>query len=265
MRWSDGLIPLVALAVGVVASPTGHATSEAEQKVRANLEAQVAALSKTDGLLADKLETRTKELQRRVRSLHRAMRGSDLRVWFDPKERFELARRRAAARRILSRDRAELSLLHAEIAAARRNRAALNEMRKHAGSIAVPESILSPVAGTVITARFGAFKGKRSRTDLTRRGVDILAAAGDEVRAPADGTVRFAGDIRGLGSSVLIGHGGFFTLVGRLERAEVARGDRVTRGQRVGQTAERRVYLEVRLDIGGGGQPIDPAPLLRER
>lgn len=266
MRWSESLL-VVALPVALLVEPSSHADNGDRESVRAALSAREAALTKTDGLLATKLEARTKEFHRRVRSLHRAMSGTGLRVWFDRDERFKQARRRAAGKRILQRDRAELRLLRDEIASARRGRKALEAMQKRAGAIPMPEnkSLLSPVRGTVVFSTFGEFKGKRSRTNLTRRGIDLLTKVGGDVRAPDDGKVRFAGKIRGLGDAILIQHENLLTLIGRVADIAVKRGDSVTRGQRLGSARERRVYFEVRLDIGGGGHPVDPEPLITNR
>ena len=55
---------------------------------------------------------------------------------------------------------------------------------------------------------------------------------------------------------------GSHAVIGRLGAVAVTRGDRVHGGQPVGAAAGDRVYLEVRLPIGAGGLPVDPAPLL---
>jgi septal ring factor EnvC (AmiA/AmiB activator) len=82
------------------------------------------------------------------------------------------------------------------------------------------------------------------------------------VRAPADGTVRYAGPIRGLDHGVVIDCGGVWTVVAKLGEVAVATGAFVEAGQRLGAPAKSRVYLEVRVPLGPGGLPVDPEPYL---
>jgi septal ring factor EnvC (AmiA/AmiB activator) len=82
------------------------------------------------------------------------------------------------------------------------------------------------------------------------------------VQAVEAGTVRFAGTLRGLDQAVLIDHGSYTSVTGRLGRIRVTVGQSVDPGQALGEAAGDRVYLEIRLEVGPGGEPIDPAPLL---
>ena len=64
------------------------------------------------------------------------------------------------------------------------------------------------------------------------RGVDLAAAAGDDVRAVADGTVTYVGQIAGVGI-VTIDHGTVESTYQPLD-PQVSRGDRVTAGDPIG-------------------------------
>ncbi|MGN6109700.1 MAG: murein hydrolase activator EnvC family protein, partial [Kofleriaceae bacterium] len=127
-------------------------------------------------------------------------------------------------------------------------------------SIALPGELARVVRGP-IARRFGTIEHERSSTTLARRGIDLEVDARAPVSAPADGTVRYAGPIRGLESGVILDHGGYLTVIAKLGELAVPVGAPVARGDRLGRAARHRVYIEVRVAIGPGGLPIDPEPL----
>jgi murein DD-endopeptidase MepM/ murein hydrolase activator NlpD len=66
-------------------------------------------------------------------------------------------------------------------------------------------------------------------------GLDISADRGSPVHATADGTVTYAGIYGAYGNLVMIDHGfGLESRYGHLSRVDVASGDKVTRGDRIG-------------------------------
>ena len=98
-------------------------------------------------------------------------------------------------------------------------------------------------------------------------GIDFAVTAGDMVRAAAGGTVLAADeDDARFGRLVVIDHGnGWQSAYGHLSRITVARGDTVTTGERIGlggQSGEAE-RPELHFEIRHGGEPVDPAPLLR--
>ena len=113
---------------------------------------------------------------------------------------------------------------------------------------------ISPVVG-VPTGGYG------TRTDPFEGGaefhpaLDISAAAGTPVVAPAAGVITRAGWENGYGRVIEISHGyGFTTLYGHLQEIGVAEGARVERGQpigRVGTTGRStgpHLHYEVKVD-----------------
>ena len=98
------------------------------------------------------------------------------------------------------------------------------------------------------------------------RGVDIAAAHGRPILAPAEGVVRFAGDKPGgYGYTVEIDHGyGYLTRFAHASRLTVSRGDRVHRGQLIalvgatGRTTGPHLHYEVEVH----GQRVDPVPFM---
>jgi septal ring factor EnvC (AmiA/AmiB activator) len=169
------------------------------------------------------------------------------------------ARRRAAARLLLDRDLAERALLADEAGQLRGAAARTAAEAKRVPDIVLPESIGRPVRGA-IARRFGTFVHERSKATLSRRGVDFEVAARAEVVSPAGGQVRYAGPIRGLDTGVVVDHGTYYSVIGKLG-STVPVGTRVERGDRLGRAQRSRVYFEVRVKVGPGGLPIDPEPL----
>jgi murein DD-endopeptidase MepM/ murein hydrolase activator NlpD len=108
-----------------------------------------------------------------------------------------------------------------------------------------------PVAGTVLS-RFGAeTAGGRAQS------IDIEAAPGAPVRAPADGRVLFAGEgPAALGGLVILDHGvGLVTTVGFVTGFQVDEGQRVTQGQTLALASSTRVLFQVR-DNGAARDPL---------
>jgi murein DD-endopeptidase MepM/ murein hydrolase activator NlpD len=98
-------------------------------------------------------------------------------------------------------------------------------------------------------------------------GIDFAVITGDMIRAAAGGTVLVADEgAARFGRLVVIDHGdGWQSAYGHLSRITVARGETVTAGERIGLggqagDAERP---ELHFEIRHGGEPVDPAPLLR--
>jgi septal ring factor EnvC (AmiA/AmiB activator) len=119
-----------------------------------------------------------------------------------------------------------------------------------------------PVHGTII----GGF-GRRLDPDLNvevfRKGMDIAAPEGEEIRAVASGRVIFSNRLAGYGRMVILDHGNrYYTVYAHLSKLDKNVGERVMRGESIGEVGdsgtfgEPRLYFEVRKD----GRPIDPAP-----
>jgi murein hydrolase activator len=120
--------------------------------------------------------------------------------------------------------------------------------------------LLFPAVGDV-TGGFGWHAVEGSSERAFRRGLDIDASAGADVRAVFAAQVRRAEWIRGFGNVVILDHGeSYFTVYAHLEDFDVEVGEMVSTGQvigRVGETGSMRgPYLH--FEIRHQGQPIDP-------
>jgi murein hydrolase activator len=248
-------------------APAGRAASDAPDASPAPTRlGQNAALARqladetqvTDRALAvvtDKLAaaqvTRTRRLGAAYRLLH-GVPGEDA---------MGVARRRAAARLLLARDGGERGLLVAEAAQLRAAHDRIAGEVTQLPSITLPVELARPAPGK-IARRFGMLEHERSKATLSRRGIDIEVDDHSPVTAPAAGTVRYAGPIRGLDQGVIIDHGAYLTVLAKLGEVALPVGAPLAAGDRIGRAARHRVYFEVRVKLGPGGLPIDPEPLL---
>jgi murein DD-endopeptidase MepM/ murein hydrolase activator NlpD len=98
-------------------------------------------------------------------------------------------------------------------------------------------------------------------------GVDIANDQGTPIRATADGTVSFAGWEGGYGKLVVLNHGnGFSTYYGHLSEIKVGVGQKVVRGQvlgnmgATGNTTGPHLHYEIRLY----GASVDPLKYMED-
>lgn len=115
-----------------------------------------------------------------------------------------------------------------------------------------------------ITSMFGfrrdPFTGETSYHD----GVDLAAPTGTPVFAPLDGTVVYAKNMRGFGKTIMIEHGGYITLYGHLSMIQVKQGERVTKGDLIGNVGSTgrstgpHLHWSVYKNAFGKKNAIDP-------
>lgn len=172
----------------------------------------------------------------------------------------------------LARDEARLNAIIADL---ERRRRAAETARANRNEPATPSRLRTadlgrldwPVNGEILY-EFGRQPGPGS-TAIRRNGIGIGTATGTPVRVIADGTVRVAQQLGTYGLTVIVDHGGgYYSLYGQLQAAEVRTGQSVQRGQIVGRTGGANtdegphLYFEIR---GNGGQALDPVQWLRQR
>ena len=124
---------------------------------------------------------------------------------------------------------------------------------------------LWPVEGPV-TGSFGERIDPFNGEGAFHTGVDISAAYGQPIVAPADGVVTFAGESGGYGRLIILDHGqGISTRYGHLAGFAVAMGQSVHRGDVIGYVGQSgrstgpHLHYEVRIqDV-----PVNPHKYLR--
>lgn len=107
-----------------------------------------------------------------------------------------------------------------------------------------------PVRGAILS-RFG-----RGESGAKNNGIDIAIPTGTPIRAASDGIVAYAGDkVAVFGGLVILTHGsGWVSAYGHASRVQVVRGQKVTKGQVIGQTGDTgyasqpKLHFELRKD-----------------
>jgi murein DD-endopeptidase MepM/ murein hydrolase activator NlpD len=124
---------------------------------------------------------------------------------------------------------------------------------------------LWPVEGPV-TGSFGERIDPFNGEGAFHSGIDISAAVGQAVVAPADGVVIFADFMGGYGRAVMIVHGhGISTRYGHLSNFAVSPGQQVHRGDTIGyvglsgRSTGPHLHYEVRIN----NTPVNPYKYLR--
>ena len=117
-----------------------------------------------------------------------------------------------------------------------------------------------PIQGKLIS-EYGRQKNTDFNTYTFNSGIDISAPLGQVVHAAGSGEVIYTGGIKGYGQIIIIDHGGrVTTLYAHLSRILIDIGDKVKKGQPIGQVGDSggvsstRLHFEVRVE----GKPTDP-------
>lgn len=223
-----------------------------------HLEDQQTAVAAAARTVDEKLALARGEQAQRARIAYRVLRHRVVR----PADAVAAVRSRAAVKWRLARDRDEVSMLVDE-----RQLLAASRDRLTAAALSLPTAPLPPrqlpwPAPGAIARTFGLFAHERSGATLSRRGLDLEVAERAPAHALAEGVVAYAGPVRGLDLAVLVDHGAYWTLVGKLATVEVTQGQTVASRAILGRAARRRLYLELRLKLLPAGIPVDPAPFL---
>ena len=119
-----------------------------------------------------------------------------------------------------------------------------------------------PVKGQLIGG-FGKTKHHEFSTDVFRKGLEIEAPVGEEIRAVEKGKIVFADRFSGYGKMLIIDHGDrYYTVYAHLSDFLKKNGDPVKRGEAVALVGDSeslvgsKLYFEMRKD----GRSIDPTP-----
>lgn len=116
-----------------------------------------------------------------------------------------------------------------------------------------------PVRGRIV-AGFGRQKHPRYGTFTENSGIDIAANEGEPVRAVARGQAEYVAWLDGYGKTILLNHGGHYTLYAHLSEALVAEGQAVDPGQIIGRVGDTgsldgsKLHFEVRVKA----EAVDP-------
>lgn len=127
--------------------------------------------------------------------------------------------------------------------------------------------LAEPVHASVrMTSGFGVRRDPRTGASRMHNGVDWAGPRGTPIHTTSDGTVVFAGWQGGYGNLVIVEHAfGIRTYYAHLHRIRVNQGDRVSRGDRIGDmgTTGRSTGVHLHYEIRVGGRPVNPMTFIR--
>jgi murein DD-endopeptidase MepM/ murein hydrolase activator NlpD len=118
--------------------------------------------------------------------------------------------------------------------------------------------LVIPVAGT-LTSRFGPRWGR------LHGGIDIAASTGTPIRAAAAGTTIYSAWMSGYGNVVIVDHGGgMSTLYAHQSRRRTTVGDRLNRGEVLGEVGStgHSTGAHLHFEVRERGVAVDPLPYL---
>jgi murein DD-endopeptidase MepM/ murein hydrolase activator NlpD len=117
-----------------------------------------------------------------------------------------------------------------------------------------------------VTGSFGERIDPFNGEGAFHSGIDISAAYGQAVIAPADGIVEFADTMGGYGRAIILDHGhGITTRYGHLSNFAVVAGQHIHRGETIGyvglsgRSTGPHLHYEVRIN----DTPVNPHKYLR--
>lgn len=220
---------------------------------------------------------REKTLKRTLASQREEL-DRERRALVEVKERIRLEREKK--RELLSRLRREkevhASALRELEQAAQRLQKMMDEMSRKTviGSLPVGSDFERmrgrldyPVRGVVV-AGFGKTRHPEFSRELFRKGIDIEAPLGEEIRAVEGGRVVFADRFSGYGKMMIVDHGQrYYTVYAHLADVLKKTGEMVYKGEPIGLVGDSdslsgtRLYFEIRKD----GRPLDPTPWFKRR
>ncbi len=117
-----------------------------------------------------------------------------------------------------------------------------------------------PVSGKILVS-FGEAKENRMGIRALSTGIAIQASDGVELKALFEGRVLYGAYLRGYGNTVIIDHShGYSSLVSRMEKILVKKGQQVHSGQTIGRSGPTATLMEdgILLEIRQGQEPQDP-------
>ena len=111
-----------------------------------------------------------------------------------------------------------------------------------------------PAEDYLVLLNFGQIKITNGQQGSKSNSTKLYTIPGDPARAPANGTVAFAGNLALTGSTVVIDHGcGMRSYLYGLQTLSVTRGQTVEKGQAVGALGE-----ELTMDFKLGSKSVNP-------
>jgi murein DD-endopeptidase MepM/ murein hydrolase activator NlpD len=123
-----------------------------------------------------------------------------------------------------------------------------------------------PADQTRLSSGFGERIHPIYKIEKPHMGLDFASPTGTEIHATGDGTVEFAGyNTSGYGIHVVLDHGyGYQTVYGHMSRVDVRKGQKVKRGDVIGEVGSTGLSTGPHLhyEVHKDGVPVDPVNFL---
>lgn len=127
---------------------------------------------------------------------------------------------------------------------------------------------VNPVSGSYyVSSGFGSRTDPITGKGAFHDGLDMSAAAGTPFCATADGCVSFVGWDGGLGNTIRVDHeNGYVTVYGHARVTRVRRGQRVKRGETLGEVGSsgRTTGVHLHYEVRQNGRPVNPRRFIVE-
>ncbi len=120
---------------------------------------------------------------------------------------------------------------------------------------------LRPILKGVISSGFGNRLHPVYKVYRHHEGLDFSAKTGTPIYATADGIVRYTGNMGGYGKMIIIDHKyGFETRYGHMNKWVVRTGQRVKRGEKIGEVGDTGISTAPHLhyEVRFRGKPVNP-------
>ena len=167
----------------------------------------------------------------------------------------------------LERSATRVDSLLKELEARRRAALASRPPSAGGGLRALRGTLLWPTDGQVVSY-FGRQKHPTFNTYIQRKGIEIRAAEGSNIRSVLAGQVVYADWLKGYGLVIIMDHAnGVFSLYAHASKILTSVGARIEAGEAIGETGdtgmtgENTLYFELR----EGAEPVDPLVWLSKR
>lgn len=135
-----------------------------------------------------------------------------------------------------------------------------DEIKTRWREAAVELELMAPVSGR-LSSRFGLARFINGEPRAPHRGLDLAVPTGTPVRTPAGGLVSHVGDFFFNGRTIFVDHGqGVISMICHLDRVDVAPGQAVQPGQRLGLSGAsgRATGPHVHWTVFMNGTAVDP-------
>lgn len=116
------------------------------------------------------------------------------------------------------------------------------------------------------TSGFGTRRDPKTGGRRAHNGIDLAAPRGTTIEATADGVVTHAGWSSGFGKLIKVRHAfGFETYYAHLNKIHVKVGDRIARGDHIGDmgTTGRSTGVHLHYEVRLGGSPVNPLTYIK--